>query len=71
MWNLAAHTTIAADTILAVLARLVTPPADNTAAAVNRLDAATALLVHIGETAATLRAAIGLDDVNEHEHANR
>jgi hypothetical protein len=49
MWNLAAHTTIAADAILAALAQLVTPPADDTTAAVNRLDAATALLVHVGD----------------------
>ncbi len=65
MWNLAAHTTIAADAILAVLARLVTPPADDTAAAVDRLDAATALLVHVGESAAELRASIGMDQLDD------
>jgi hypothetical protein len=65
LWNLAAHTTIAADAILAVLARLVTPPADDTAAAVDRLDAATALLVHVGESAAELRASIGMDQLDD------
>jgi class 3 adenylate cyclase len=61
LWNLAVHTTIAGDAILAVLARLVTPPADDIAAAVDRLDAATALLVNVGESAGKLRAVIGLD----------
>jgi hypothetical protein len=61
LWNLAVHTTLAADAILAVLAQLVTPPADDTAAAVDRLDAATALLVNVGESAGKLRATIGLD----------
>lgn len=60
-WNLAVHTTIAGDAILAVLARLVTPPEDDNAAAADRLDAATALLVSVGESAGKLRAAIGLD----------
>ncbi|MGH3191174.1 MAG: hypothetical protein ACRDOL_28805 [Streptosporangiaceae bacterium] len=62
MWSLAEHATIAADAILAVLAQLVTPPCDDTAAAVGRLDAATALLVSVGESAADLRMAIGLDE---------
>ncbi len=61
LWNLAAHTTIAGDAILAVLARLVTPPEDDNAAAADRLDTATALLVSVGESAGKLRAAIGLD----------
>lgn len=61
LWNLAVHTTIAGDAILAVLARLVTPPEDDNAAAADRLDAATALLVSVGESAGKLRAAIGLD----------
>jgi hypothetical protein len=65
LWNLAAHTTIAADAILAVLARLVTPPVDDIAAAVDRLDAATALLVHVGESAAELRASIGMDQLDD------
>ncbi len=59
--NLAVHTTIAGDAILAVLARLVTPPEADNAAAADRLDAATALLVSVGESAGKLPAAIGLD----------
>jgi hypothetical protein len=61
LWDLVVHTAVAGDTILAVLARLVTPPADDNAAAVARLDAATALLVSVGESAGRLRVAIGLD----------
>ncbi|HWG63781.1 MAG TPA: hypothetical protein VG253_18990 [Streptosporangiaceae bacterium] len=53
--------TIAAEAVLAVLARLVTPPCEPTAAAVDRLDAATALLVSAGHSAAGLRAALGMD----------
>jgi hypothetical protein len=69
LWNLAVHTTIAGDAILAVLARLVTPPEDDNAAAADRLDAATALLVSVGESAGKLRAAIGLDSATDHSGA--
>jgi len=55
MWGLAEHTTIAADAVIEAIARLVTPPAETTAAGVERLDAATALLVSVGERAAELR----------------
>lgn len=61
MWGLAEHTTIAADAVVEVIARLVTPPRESATADVERLDAATALLVSVGERAAELRAAIGLD----------
>ncbi|MGX6608423.1 hypothetical protein ACWKSP_40835 [Micromonosporaceae bacterium Da 78-11] len=61
MWELAEHTTIAADAVIEVIARLITPPAETTTAGVERLDAATALLVSAGQRAAELRAAIGLD----------
>ena len=61
MWDLAAHSALATDAVLAVLARLVTPPADTSTADVQRLDAATALLVSAGERATALRAAIGQD----------
>jgi hypothetical protein len=65
MWNLTVHAAIAADAVLAVLARLVTPPSEPTAAAAGRLDAATALLVSAGHSAAGLRAALGMDGAGD------
>ena len=61
MWGLAEQTTIAVDAVIAVIARLVTPPAEDAVAGVQRLDAATALLVSAGERADDLRTALGMD----------
>ncbi len=61
MSGLAEHLTIAADAVIAVIARLVAPPLESTTAGVERLGAATVLLVSVGERAGRLRIAIGMD----------
>lgn len=62
IWRLTAHTTAAADALIAALTILAGPDPD-TPAAIAQIDAATTVLIRTGAHAATMRTIIGLDSL--------